>query len=115
MKRFADAWRGLVFMLRGQWSAKVHAALSLLTVALALALEVPATDWRWLIAAMVWVWTAEALNTGLETLGDAITRDRHEEVGRAKDVAAGGVLVAALGAAAIGAMVFVPPLRALLS
>ena len=114
MKRFADAWRGLVFMLRGQWSAKAHMALSALTVALAVVLEVPAADWRWLIAAMVWVWTAEALNTGIESLGDAITRERHEEVGRAKDVAAGGVLVAAVGAAAIGAMVFLPPLRALL-
>jgi diacylglycerol kinase (ATP) len=58
--------------------------------------------------AIVAVWTAEALNTALELLGDAAAPDPHPLVGQAKDVAAGAVLISAIGAVVIGALVFAP-------
>jgi diacylglycerol kinase (ATP) len=54
------------------------------------------------------------MNTALEVLADAVAPDPHPLVGRAKDAAAGAVLVAALGAAAIGLLVLGPRLWALL-
>ena len=57
------------------------------------------------------VWSAEALNTALEFLADAAKPEYHPLVKKAKDVAAGAVLIAALGAAVIGALVFIPALR----
>ncbi len=60
------------------------------------------------------MWIAEAFNTALEALADAVHPERHEGVGRAKDVAAGGVLVAAIAAAVIGAAIFGPRILALL-
>ena len=51
---------------------------------------------------------AEALNTAVELLADEISEDHRERLGRAKDVAAGGVLLAALGALAVGVIVFLP-------
>jgi diacylglycerol kinase (ATP) len=56
------------------------------------------------------VWSAEAFNTALEQLADALHPERHAGIGRAKDVAAGAVLIAAVGAAVIGVLVFVPHL-----
>ena len=71
-------------------------------------LGVSRLEWCWLVAAIAWVWTAEALNTALESLADAVHPDRHPLVGRAKDAAAGAVLAASLGAAAIGLLVLGP-------
>jgi diacylglycerol kinase (ATP) len=67
-----------------------------------------AMEWCAVILAMALVWSAEALNTAIELLADALSPDPHPLVGRAKDVAAAGVLLAAMGAAAVGLIVFVP-------
>ena len=56
--------------------------------------------------AIIIVWLAEALNTAVEFLADSITQDHHPLIGKAKDVAVGGVLVASIGAAVIGVIVF---------
>jgi diacylglycerol kinase (ATP) len=82
-------------------------------VATGLLLGVSRLEWGLLVLAMVVVWTAEIVNTALEFLGDATTADRHPLVAAAKDAAAGAVLVAAVGAALIGALVLAPRLAAL--
>jgi diacylglycerol kinase (ATP) len=56
------------------------------------------------------VWTAEALNTAIELLTDLASPEYHPLAGKAKDVAAGAVLIAAIGAIAIGFLVFGPHL-----
>ena len=62
----------------------------------------------WVVLAVVGVWTAEALNTALEFLCDVASPEFHPLVEKSKDVAAGAVLIAALGAVAIGILVFGP-------
>ena len=62
--------------------------------------------------AIALVLAAECLNTALESLADAVAPDPHPLVARAKDAAAGGVLLAAIGAAVIGLLVLGPPLLA---
>ena len=59
--------------------------------------------------------TAEALNTALEFLADVASPEFHPLVGKAKDVAAGAVLISAIGSAAIGLLVFGPYLYSFLS
>jgi diacylglycerol kinase (ATP) len=48
------------------------------------------------------------VNTSLELLCDVASPEFHPLVEKSKDVAAGAVLLAALGAAAIGGLVFGP-------
>jgi diacylglycerol kinase len=60
------------------------------------------------------VWTAEALNTAIECLADAVAPHRHPLVGAAKDVAACAVLLAATGAVVVGAIILGPQVVALL-
>lgn len=104
--RYAVA--GLATLLRTQYNAWIHAAATLLVIAAALWFGLNAYEWLWLVLAMVLVWMAEAFNTALELLADAVTRDRHPLIGQAKDVAAAAVLVAALGALVIGVLVLGP-------
>jgi diacylglycerol kinase len=61
-----------------------------------------------LVFAIGFVWVAEALNTAIEFLGDEVSQEQRERIGQAKDVGAAGVLLAAITAAIIGALVFVP-------
>ena len=67
-------------------------------------------EWCALVLAMAMVLTAETLNTAIEAIADLVSPGFHPLAGRAKDVAAGAVLIAALGSVAIGLLVFGPHL-----
>ncbi len=110
LRSVQHALHGLGVMLRGQHNAWIHAAATVAVVTAGVVLRKDAEDWRWIIVAVVAVWIAEALNTALELLADATAPQRHPLIGQAKDVAAGAVLLAALGAAVIGVLVLGPPL-----
>ena len=62
--------------------------------------------------AIIGVWTAEGLNTAIEYVTDLASPEFSSLAGKAKDVAAGAVLVAAVGAVAVGLLVFGPRLLA---
>jgi diacylglycerol kinase len=109
---FMDALRGLAFMLRTQRHAQFHAVTALAVGAVGLWLRIEANGWCWLVAAMAMVMSAEAFNTAIERLADRITTQRDALIGQAKDLAAGAVLCAAIGAAVIGSIVLGPPLWA---
>ena len=63
---------------------------------------------------MAGVWTAEALNTAIEFLVDLASPELHPLAAKAKDVAAGAVLVAAIGSLVVGVLVFGPHVLKLL-
>jgi diacylglycerol kinase (ATP) len=102
------AARGIRAMLASQHNAWIHATATALVCALGLLLELSALEWIAITLAVVAVWTAEALNTAFEFLCDVASPEFHPLVGRAKDIAAGAVLISALGAAVIGILVFGP-------
>ena len=60
------------------------------------------------------LWVVEALNTAFEYLCDVVSPEFHPLVRKSKDIAAGAVLLSAVGAAAIGLIIFVPYLLAYL-
>jgi diacylglycerol kinase (ATP) len=109
-KRFAYAIQGVIFLLRTQANARLHLLATAAVCAAGAALGLSRAEWLWITAAIVLVWSAEAFNTALECLADALHPQPHPGIGRAKDVAAAAVLIAALGAAIIGMLVFVPHL-----
>jgi diacylglycerol kinase len=114
LKSFAHALRGMVYLVRTQPNARVHL---LATVGVCMAgayVGLSRDEWLWVSVAIVLVWGAEAFNTALEDLADALHPAQHPGIGRAKDVAAGAVLIAALGAAVIGVLIFAPHLAGLL-
>jgi diacylglycerol kinase (ATP) len=115
LRSFVYAGRGIRTMLASQHNAWIHAAATLVVIALGLVLQVSRLEWLALILAIVSVWTAEALNTAFEFLCDVASPEFHPLVEKAKDVAAGAVLICAIGAAATGALVLGPPLFALAS
>jgi diacylglycerol kinase (ATP) len=95
-------------MVSSQHNAWIHAAATVVVVAAGLIVGLSASEWAWIVLAIGSVWTAEALNTALELLTDVASPDFHPLAEKAKDVAAGAVLLAAIGAVVIGGLVFGP-------
>ena len=102
------AFVGVRLMIASQKNAWIHAAASLTVVAVGLFLRLTTAEWCWIVLAVVSVWTAEALNTAFEFLTDVASPQFHPLAGKAKDVAAGAVLIAALGSVVIGILVLGP-------
>jgi diacylglycerol kinase (ATP) len=100
-------------MVSSQHNAWIHAVATHAPVGLGFSLDVPRPEWICLVFAIVSVWTAEAINTALELLCDVASPDFHPLVETAKDVAAGAVLICAVGAALTGLLVFGPRLATL--
>ena len=97
-------------MLKSQHNAWLHAFASICVLTAGAFFRLSDPEWCWIILAIMAVWTAEALNTALEFLADAAKPEFHPLVKDAKDVAAGGVLISALGSIAIGLLVLGPHL-----
>lgn len=108
MRSFLHAFRGIATMLRTQRNARIHVVVLLLAVGCGFWFGISMVEWCALAVAAGLVFAAEALNTALEFLADAVHPEHHPLVGQAKDVAAGGVLLAAIAAAAVGAIIFFP-------
>ncbi len=108
LKSFSYAMQGILFALRSQHNAWLHLLATLIVCFAGWWLQISAADWRWLIVAIVLVWFAELMNTAFEYLCDVISPEFNLAVKRAKDIAAGAVLVCALGAALLGLSVFLP-------
>ncbi len=115
VRSFGHALRGIAVMLASQHNAWIHGVATIAVCVLGAALGVSLLGWCALILALVAVWTAEALNTAFELLCDVAAPEFHPLVEKAKNVAAGAVLITAIGAAGVGLLVLGPPLaRALL-
>jgi diacylglycerol kinase (ATP) len=108
------AVRGICVMVASQQNAWIHGAATAIVIAAGLIAGLPASSWAWIVLAIGSVWTAEALNTAFEFLTDVASPDFHPLAEKAKDVAAGAVLLAASGAVVIGGLVFWPTIVGLL-
>jgi len=108
------ALQGIRTMLASQHNAWMHAGSTAAVIVAAFAFRVDRLEWCMLILAMMAVWTAEALNTAFEFLCDVASPDFHPMVARSKDVAAGAVLLSAIGSVAMGLLVFGPHVLRLL-
>ncbi len=95
-------------MLRTQHNTWIHAIATVGVIVTGLTCGLTTIEWCLIVLSIVSVWTAEALNTALEYLTDVASPDFHPIAGKAKDIAAGAVLLSAIGAVAIGLFIFGP-------
>ena len=112
VRSFGHAFRGVGRLLATQHNARIHAAATVVVLGLGTLLGLGRSEWVALLVAIAMVWVAEAFNTAIEHLCDRVSPEYDPLVGHAKDVAAGGVLIAAGAAVLIGILVLAPPLLA---
>ena len=109
-RSFLFAFQGVWFLLRREHNAWLHLGAAGAAAGLGSWLKIGREEWCLVILAIALVLAAEAFNTAIETLADAVAPGQHPLVGRAKDLAAAGVLLTSAGAAGVGLLVFGPPL-----
>jgi len=114
IRSFKFAFVGIGTMLKSQHNAWIHACATVAVVAVGFFFGVSTAEWCWLVLAIMAVWTAEALNTAFEFLADVASPEFHPLVKHSKDVAAGAVLISAIGAVVIGLLVLGPHILELL-
>ncbi len=107
-KSFHYAMQGIIFMLKTQHNAWLHLIATVVVIGLGCYFHIKAEDWRWLIVAIVMVWVAETFNTAVEYICNVVSPNYSDAVKHAKDIAAGAVLICAVGALLLGVLTFFP-------
>ncbi len=115
LRSFAFAWKGILTMFRAEPNAKIHLLAAMLAIAAGCWFDIEKAEWCLVVLAIAGVFTAEAFNTSIEELTNLVSPEPHPLAGKAKDLAAAGVLFAAFGAAIVGVIVFLPRIVDLIS
>ena len=108
LRSFKYAIKGILKAFREGHNLWIQLAMAALVVALGFIFEISVTEWLAVVFAIGLVLSAEIMNTAIEGLVDFISPDFNRKAAFVKDVAAGAVLVAAVTAAIIGGIVFIP-------
>jgi len=103
---FRHAGRGFAWAFSSQANVRVHLVAAAVVLVAALVLRFSSIEFVGLVLCFAIVIAAELFNTALEVLIDYAWPEHHPMIGRAKDVAAAAVLVAAIGAAVVGVLLF---------
>jgi len=110
VRSFAFAFAGLDHLIRTQSNFWVHLTAALGIALLGVLLGLGAAELAALVLAIGLVLVAEAANTALEAVVDLASPEIHPLARTAKDVAAAGVLIAALTAVAVAIVLLLPRL-----
>ncbi|KRN02589.1 diacylglycerol kinase [Levilactobacillus senmaizukei DSM 21775 = NBRC 103853] len=111
LQSLGHAWDGLRSLFHYERNFRKHLILGAVTLILGVVLQVSLTDWLWLVMAIFLVLFSETLNTIVEAVVDLVVGTTYHDLAkRAKDIAAGGVLLAAFFAVIVGAIILLPAL-----
>jgi len=111
IRSFGYAFRGLWLMILTQPHPQLHALATIAVVIAGVLLHLRRWEWVAILLCIGMVWVAEALNSALEFLADEVSLEKRERIRNAKDVAAGGVLIAAIISVIVATMIFWNHLR----
>lgn len=105
---FKDAFAGLWWVLKTQPNFRIHIILSVLAVVLGLFFQITLPEMTIIIFTILLGLTVEMINTSIESMTDLITKEYREDAKIAKDVAAGMMLLTAIGAVIVAWCIFGP-------
>jgi diacylglycerol kinase (ATP) len=108
LKSLRYSLEGLNYVIRYERNARIHLVVAFLAVLVGLELRVSDAQLAAIFFAILIVFLAEIINTAFEKTLDLVSPEHHPQVKIVKDMAAGAVLVAAVGATIIGIMIYVP-------
>ena len=106
------AVRGILYAFITERSFRWQSLMAILAVIISFLFKISIGEWIAVILAIMIVLLAEILNTAIEISVDLTTRKQRPRAQAIKDIAAGGALLASCGAAAVGAIIFLPKIWA---
>lgn len=109
-RSFRYATQGILDLFRFENNARIHLFAAIGVIIAGFYFNLSNTEWALVVTQIALVWAAEAFNTALEKLADAVSAEYHPLIKSVKDLAAGGVLIVAISAAIVGTLIFYPKL-----
>ncbi len=110
LKSFTNAARGIVYLFKSQPNARIEIIIAILVIIAGFLFEIESYEWVSILLCIALVLGLEGINTAIETFLNKVHPGFDNEIGKAKDVAAGAVLIASIVAAIIGFVIFAPRL-----
>lgn len=111
---FAYAWRGIKKTFELGRNIRVQSPLGIVAIALGFAFRISALEWIAILVCIAMVCGGECINTAIEETVDLACDRIDPKAGAAKDMAAGGVLVASIASLLVGLIIFVPKILSLI-
>lgn len=108
IKSFKYAIEGIRTGIKEEKNMKIHIFIMILVIICGIIFKINKVEWVICIILFGFVISLELVNTAIETTIDLITLERNPKAKIVKDVAAGGVLIAAITSAIIGLIIFIP-------
>jgi diacylglycerol kinase len=105
---FKHAAEGILYSFTSQPNYRVHTILSIIAIFMGIFLHIDRHDWVILILIIVLGLAIEMINTAVESVVDLVTSQWHISAKHAKDVAAGAMLLYAVGAIIVACFIFLP-------
>lgn len=115
LRSFKFAFKGLAWVFTHEKNAQFHLLATVVVLGISYLLGLSTFEWLCIVIAIGIVLLSELLNTAIEKLADFVSQEQHPQIGIAKDVAAGAVLIATLTAVVIGLIIFTPKVLLLFS
>ncbi|MDD2437263.1 MAG: diacylglycerol kinase family protein [Massilibacteroides sp.] len=110
---FRFAFRGIRTLISDEHNAWIHSFIAVAVLICGFCFGLSYYEWIAVSFAIGFVFALEAVNSAIELLCDFVSPERHDVIGRVKDLAAGAVLFAAFTAVVIGVLVFFPKIIAI--
>lgn len=113
VEAFACAFKGIV-KTAVERNFKIELCFAFIALILGFLFSISTHEWLAVIICIAVVLGGEAFNSAVESVVDLVSPEFNELAGKAKDCAAGAVLLFSLGSLAVGCVIFIPKLLALL-
>ena len=107
-KSFGYAFEGIFTGIKKERNMKIHCLAVLCVVAAGFVFRISVSEWCICLILFGMILSLELVNTAMEAVVDLVTEERRPLAKLAKDTAAGAVLIAAIMAAGVGLLIFVP-------
>ncbi len=112
MKRFLNsfkyAFEGIITTIKEERNIKIHILAVVVVIIMGVTYKISQVEWIICLILFGLVISSEIINTSIENAVDLITKEENELAKKAKDAAAGAVLVNAIISAIIAGIIWIP-------
>ena len=115
LKSFRAAFHGTGTLLKYEHNARIHLVILVIVIIAGILFRISGSEWLAILFVTGLVFASECFNTAVEYLADLITDEQNDNIRKAKDVAAAGVLISAVIAVITGLIIFIPEIIKLLN
>lgn len=105
---FRYAFNGLKILIKEEHNARIHLFITCCVMIAGVIFKISRSEWIAIVFCTGLVFALEMINSAIENTADMISKEKNDTIKKIKDLSAGAVLIAAIAAAVIGLVIFLP-------